>query len=408
MTLRVPYAKSPTIYVDVSDLALRDRGTGIQRVVKNILREWIQSPKVKHAIKPVYVDPVINGLRYAAKVDQSLTYGGSENSSDDSVNPQCNDIYFSLDLLSLRPHLVSEQTANLLSTLRNSGVITIFYVHDILPATHPHYFPDGDHEIVFRQWLKIMSDGNAAICSCQAAACDLRKWLQAQNYLRPGFVIKSNHLGSDISAGGELDEPSAIAEQWDRLTAGAPTFLMVGTLEPRKGHETVLDAFEYMWSCGAVVNLVFAGQKGWNVDRLIRRIKSHNKRGSAVLWIEAPCDLVLHALYRKANCLIAASFGEGFGLPTIEAARFGLPIIARDLPVNREICGSFASYFQSDAAQELARFVSEWLVEWNNGNAPDSSMIAIRSWREAAESLYNVIKQISKTACLLLVVHWVH
>ncbi|MFN0630266.1 glycosyltransferase, partial [Bacillus anthracis] len=58
-----------------------------------------------------------------------------------------------------------------------------------------------------------------------------------------------------------------------------PSFLMVGTLEPRKGHAQVLDAFENLWKGGANLNLVIVGKVGWMVDLLVQRLCSHPELG---------------------------------------------------------------------------------------------------------------------------------
>ena len=99
-----------------------------------------------------------------------------------------------------------------------------------------------------------------------------------------------------------------------------PTFLMVGTVEPRKGHELVLNAFEWLWSQDHALNLIVVGKRGWLVDELTCRLRDCSERGRRVFWLETASDELLEEVYARSTCLLAASEAEGFGLPLIEAS----------------------------------------------------------------------------------------
>ena len=103
---------------------------------------------------------------------------------------------------------------------------------------------------------------------------------------------------------------------------------MVGTLEPRKGHLQVMESFESLWKEELNMNLVFVGKQGWMVENLTGRIRSHPELNRQLFWLEGISDELLYRVYGTCTCLIAASYGEGFGLPLIEAARNKLSIIA--------------------------------------------------------------------------------
>jgi glycosyltransferase involved in cell wall biosynthesis len=83
-----------------------------------------------------------------------------------------------------------------------------------------------------------------------------------------------------------------------------------------------------------------------------------------------------------------ASEGEGFGLPLIEAAHYELPIIARDLPIFREIAIDFASYFPMDAsANELQAHLQHWLDLHKHQNHPQSTGMPYLSWTQSTMQL---------------------
>ena len=108
-------------------------------------------------------------------------------------------------------------------------------------------------------------------------------------------------------------------------------------------------------------------------------------------WLSGVSDTYLDRLYEVADVLLAASEGEGFGLPLIEAAQRGVPIIARDLPVFREVAGEHAYYFPHDDAVELAAAIKEWFVLAALGSAPSSAGIKWSSWRDSAATLAAVL-----------------
>lgn len=125
------------------------------------------------------------------------------------------------------------------------------------------------------------------------------------------------------------------SEQVLSTLRASPSFLMVGTIEPRKGHAQTIAAFDELWSRGFDINLVIVGKQGWMVETLSERLRTHPEFGQRLFWLEGISDEYLEKLYVASACLIAASEGEGFGLPLIEAAQHKLPIIARFAGVSR-------------------------------------------------------------------------
>jgi glycosyltransferase involved in cell wall biosynthesis len=167
----------------------------------------------------------------------------------------------------------------------------------------------------------------------------------------------------------------------------APAFLMVGTLEPRKGHRQALDAFEILWKKGVRANLVIIGKEGWKIQDFVERLKRHPALGAQLFWLDNAADEYLEKIYAASTCLIAASEGEGFGLPLIEAAQHGLPIIARDLPVFREVVGEHVSYFKGLEPEDLATAVAEWLKLYEAKSQVQSSGMNWLTWTQSAEML---------------------
>jgi len=162
-------------------------------------------------------------------------------------------------------------------------------------------------------------------------------------------------------------------------------------VEPRKGYAQAVAAFELLWTKGYDLRLVIVGKQGWMVRPLTKKLKRHPRLGTHLFWLENISDAYLKGLYAACSCLLVASEGEGFGLPLIEAAQQKLPIMARDLPVFRELAGDHASYFSGTKPEDLAQTVTDWLKLFNEGRHPKSDGMPWLTWRQSAERLRAIL-----------------
>jgi glycosyltransferase involved in cell wall biosynthesis len=164
---------------------------------------------------------------------------------------------------------------------------------------------------------------------------------------------------------------------------------MVGTLEARKGHRQAVDAMEQLWADKVDANLVIVGNQGWKTEDLVEQIQRHPELNNRLFWLQGISDEMLEQLYRSARALLAASQGEGFGLPLIEAAQYELRIIARDIPVFREVAGEHAYYFRGEDASELADAMRSWLLLGDA--APASTGIPWMTWQQSSRQFLDVV-----------------
>lgn len=383
-----PKPRCRQLLVDVSELSQRDAKSGIQRVVRSILNHWLQNPPRGWTVEPVYATMEADGYRYARRFSCDFLGIPDDWALDEVVEAYPGDIFFGLDL---HHHLISRQ-AEILKGWRRRGVGVHFVVYDLLPVLKPEQFPAGIKDL-HKRWLETITQFDGAVCISRAVADELRAWLAAVGLKRDRpFEVRWFHLGGDTensvpSIGIPTDAPQVLATLRAR-----PSFLCVGSIEPRKGHAQTLEAFETLWADGFDTNLVFVGKQGWNTDGLIDRLRGHVEIGKRLFWLEAISDEYLDAVYSASNCLIAGSEGEGFGLPLIEAARHKLPIIARDLPVFREVAGEHALYFENTKdAQVLANAVIQWFKMVADGNAPQSDMMPWITWEQSAQQLIDLV-----------------
>ncbi|CAD5105890.1 FkbM family methyltransferase [Zestomonas carbonaria] len=375
------------LLVDISELVQRDARSGIQRVVRSILLEWLLNPPPGYRVEPVYATAGQPGYRYARRFTLGFLGCPETTLVDEPISYRAGDVFVGLDL---QPEVVLAQD-DLYQRMRRQGVSVQFVVYDLLILQFPHCFPEGSAR-VFEGWLNVVARSDGALCISRAVADDLSAWLERHGAERGHpFRLDWFHLGADVdqsapTTGLPDDSASVLAGLRAR-----PSFLMVGTVEPRKGYAQALEAFERLWSAGLEVNLVIVGKQGWMVDELAARLRSHPGQGRRLFWLEGISDEYLEQVYATSTCLVAASHGEGFGLPLLEAAQHGLPVIARDIPVFREVAGERAHYFAGMAAEDLARAVTGWLELYRVGRHPASGDIPWLTWKESAERLEEIL-----------------
>lgn len=123
------------------------------------------------------------------------------------------------------------------------------------------------------------------------------------------------------------------------------------------------------------------------VESLVARMKNHPESGKRFHWLEGISDEYLEQVYNAADCLVAASEGEGFGLPIIEAYRNGLAVLARDIPVFREVAGEGAFFFRGTAPETVAEELKSWLTLFQQGEIPVPEAVQLLTWSESTTCL---------------------
>lgn len=377
------------LFIDISELVQRDAKSGVQRVVWSILKEIITNPPLGYEVKLVYAKE--DSLNYLYANEFTEQYLGCSNNimSDEPIDAYNGDIFLILDL---QPTIIPKQL-RYFTELRNRGIRVYTVVYDLLPILHPGFFVYGTQK-GHEKWLQTIIQLDGALCISESVSLELNTWIQKQKLQQlRSFDIQWFHLGADIINGHPSPSLPENTESVLHRLKSKLTFLMIGTIEPRKGHQQTIEAFEKLWSEGMDFNLVIVGKQGWMVELLVKTIHNHTESNKRLIWLEGISDEYLEKVYVASTCLIAASEGEGFGLPLIEAAQHHLPIIARDIPVFREVAGEHAHYFpNTNDPSVLACAIQAWLKLYKQNNHPKSDNMPRLTWKESTKQLLKCLK----------------
>lgn len=373
------------LFVDISAIYVSDGRTGIQRVVRSILSELFKSPPSGFEVYPVYAEkgaPWLHTHKYAPQNSEA-----SRVSNGEKIQEQPGDAFLGLDL---GAHLFPEADEQL-ERFKLNGVRVYFVVYDLIPLLYPE-FSVGYITEAFCNWMSSLNKyADMLICISGTVANDVNNWLKI-NYPKCRHpAVSYFNMGSDIDNSLPTQGRPENAEKVSNFLSNGYSFLMVGTIEPRKGHKQVLSAFESLWKRNIPVRLIFVGKEGWNMEDFTAYISKKSNHCGKFMWVKNASDEFLNEIYNSATCLIAASYAEGFGLPLVEAAQHNLPVIARDIPVFKEVAGKYAQYFSSNDPEDLADTILKWTNNYASGELKFAGGIRRQSWRESTKELKKFI-----------------
>lgn len=314
------------LLVDVSAIIQHDAETGIQRVVRAVWAELRRRTGQGFAVVPVFATND-RGYCYAP---MDFLERGICNSPGEAVSACPGDHFLGLDLSA---HLLPKYRRQLRAWKAHGASIHLV-VYDLLPLQRPQWFnPAATNH--FRKWFDVLrQEADQAICISDQVARDLRQHLGTPTTPSIGRLQMGSDITASLPSKGVSWEVARVVEQ----VRSRPAILMVGTVEPRKGYDVALDAFEHLWADQPLLapDLIIVGKSGWKTTGLQNRIRSHPELGRRLHWLDRVSDEGLCQLYDSCRGLFMTSHGEGFGLPLIEAAMHRRPVLARDLPVFRE------------------------------------------------------------------------
>ena len=235
--------------------------------------------------------------------------------------------------------------------VKAAGVRLVVVIYDCVPLSHPQFYRLEKEFAVFFEWSLANAEGIMTISAFSEA--EIRARLPA---IKPW--VDHFHLGADFAQLSSGAPRPALVSAF-----GSPCYLMVGTIAPHKNHSQALTAMEQHWQSGGEAHLLIVGKVGWQADDFLGRIAKHPELGRKLFVFHDLDDDELAYAYARSQALVAASYVEGFGLPLVEALGRGLPVLASDIPVFREIGGQAVEFFPLEDASALAALVGRWSAQ---------------------------------------------
>lgn len=265
----------------------------------------------------------------------------------------------------------SNLTDRMFSAVREGihGRIAVL-IHDVIPLDFPQYQRPGTPQAFRRRLQRARAHADLLIYNsadtCARAEAHMRAW---------GPLLQSvvAPLGVPVPVPGAL--PPGV-------DASRPYFVALGTIEPRKGHDLLLDVWDRMGTGADVPGLVICGARGWNNKAVFDRL-DRLPPGGPVQEFGGLDDGQVAALLAGSRGLLFPSRAEGFGLPAVEAAALGVPVVCSDLPAIREMLGNIPVYLkETERYQWLSTIESLTKGRKVSDEAVDQAEFVPPAWRE--------------------------
>lgn len=275
---------------------------------------------------------------------------------------------------------------------QSAGGKTEAMIYDLIPLTHPEAFIPSLRD-AFARWITehlrvsrhfvtishtVAGELDAYLTQVTSGEVGVRPWRVAPFYLGSELDFVDPDLKPSDSVRAVFDAPEHV-------------FIVVGSIEPRKNHSYILDAFDQLWAQGGTARLVIIGRHGWRNEDVMARMAEHPLAGSRLFLQRDMSDSDLDYAYRQASALVIASQAEGFGLPVVEAFQRGLPVLCSDIPVFREIADGRAAFFSlADPAR-----LTEAVAAFCEGHDVASRGLRLEqpwlTWRQSTEQLLDIV-----------------
>lgn len=275
--------------------------------------------------------------------------------------------------------------------VREQGGMVATLLYDLIPLTHPEFVGLKRHA-AFLDYLKKTVEHSDLLLAISATVRD-----QVTSFL-PTIAEPDQPICRDVRAiqlGAELESISGPVRQAVRdlfATDQAP-YLMVATFDPRKNHRFLLDAFELLWEDQPELKLCLVGRIGSRCDELVQRIIQHPRLGKSLFLFSDLSDAELHHCYKGARGVIFPSIVEGFGLPIVESLWFGKKTFVSDTPIHREVGAEDCTYFDLDHPRSLVASILEWEVDLAEGMEPPHSDRQLATWSQCARQVFEHCEQ---------------
>jgi glycosyltransferase involved in cell wall biosynthesis len=278
-----------------------------------------------------------------------------------------------------------------------SNVPTLAVIHDLNFEHHPEDLPPA-YSDYYRHWFPRFARHATRI----ATVSNFSRRDISERYAVPMAHIDVVHNG--VGEGFRpLDETGQQAAR-STFTGGAPYFVCVGSLHPRKNIARLLLAFDKVIAARPddPHQLLVVGERFWWDERMADAHARMHYKDRVVFTGRLGREALCRAL-GGATALTFVSYFEGFGIPVVEAMRCAVPVIAAEATILPEVAGDAAHYCDPFSVQDIARAMQDVLDDpalRERLRAAGPKRAARFTWDESATNLWRSFQRMCTDAGL--------
>jgi glycosyltransferase involved in cell wall biosynthesis len=339
------------LYIDISEFLKSRALTGIQRVQKEYIQKAILN---KDPLKILHFNPDINSFELIPNDEVLNFFADVKNYRLKHYEPldifsqqHKEKIFFDIDSV----WNATPKRRELYARLKENDFKIFNFIYDLIPFLFPAY----SHARSARNFPSFLSAvyeySDFIFFDSHSAKEDFFKLKQDLN-------IQKDYRCKVISLGSDFTKSSSPKPQEFQELLNSKYILFVGTLEPRKNQQKVLEAFELLIEKYRDLNLVFIGKQGWKVDDFAQTLNTHPLRNKKLFWLQTIDDNALNYFYQNAFIVTYLSQYEGYGLPIAESLNFSNITIASKNSSMYEVGQDYADYIMHNGIDEIVDIIS--------------------------------------------------
>ena len=380
-----------TVYVDVTSTIQTESMTGIQRVTTEVLGRLIATPLADVLDLDVVPIAWTHWLRrwrrvpiweFARGPGQALTrrrlwWNRARKLVARRQPIERGTVFFDLDAAWQSPLRRGE----LLPALQADGVHIVNLHYDLTPVLFPEYFA-STLLAVFEDFVRAHETHAERILCISPTVADALVRHAGRPLPTTVVTLGVDHLRP------EQEEPAGARVR--------RTLVHVGTVEPRKDVDTIIDAFESLADEFDDVDLLLIGREGWKAEKTAGRIRGHALYGRRLRWLDNASDEHLAQAYAAAFCVLVASRYEGYGLPVAEALARGCVVVSTDGGALGEVAPGLVDHVPVGDGAAMAAAVRAYLTDdkrWQDRRAAVRRWVA-PSWDHCARQVGDALAEV--------------
>lgn len=273
--------------------------------------------------------------------------------------------------------------------VKGKSVVT---VHDMVYKAFPETVRARTKYMLDTGLKKSMKRADIIVTDSEFSKTEIIKYFpQYQDKIR---VVP---CGVDLNKFHPCNDTDKIERVRKDFETGEEYFLYLGTIEPRKNLERLIEAYaEFVKNTDNPPNLVLAGGKGWLYDSIYAKAEKLGIEKKVIFTKYIPSEDI-NALMCGAVAFVFPSIYEGFGMPPLEAMACGVPVLTSGEASLPEVTGDSAvivdAYSVNSIAEGLERIYSDRNLR-ERLSREGSERAEKFTWEKSAEILYKVYREL--------------
>lgn len=224
---------------------------------------------------------------------------------------------------------------------------SVVSVMDVSYLLFPEYFAKKDL-LQLTNWTKYsVENAKKVVVISENTKSDVLKFYKK----KPEDVIVC-YPGFTKNVERQISNPQSAEAVKNKYKITNDYIIAIGTLQPRKNYERLIQAFANLKKDGRKEQLVIVGKKGWLFEPIFDLVDRLNLKES-VIFTGYATDEETKILLKNSLFYVLASLYEGFGIPVLEAQSFGVPVCISNVSSLPEIGGNTALYFKPESVKDI-------------------------------------------------------